>query len=57
MTSPLKSICKHNTRSTLTLPKDISNQYKMVTTHMIDGIYQGFINSSYQRDGFGILQT
>lgn len=29
----------------------------MVTTHMIDGIYQGFINTSYQRDGFGTLQT
>ena len=33
------------------------NHYKMVTTHLIDGIYQGFVNSSYQRDGFGLIQT
>jgi len=39
------------------LPKIVLNEIKMVKTHLIDGIYQGFVNSSYQRDGFGILQT
>lgn len=39
------------------LPKAISNDFKLVLTHLIDGVYQGFVNSSYQRDGFGILQT
>lgn len=29
----------------------------MINMHLIDGIYEGFINASYQRDGFGILQT
>ena len=55
MTSPLRKTTRN--ASTLTLRKDVQNQYKMVTTHMIDGIYQGYVNSSYQRDGFGLLQT
>jgi hypothetical protein len=39
------------------LPKTVLHNYKAVRTHLIDGIYQGVVNSSYQRDGFGILQT
>lgn len=39
------------------LPKTAIFNYKVVSTHLIDGIYQGFVNSSYQRDGFGFLQT
>ena len=42
---------------TSTLYNEIQYHNKMVTTHMIDGIYQGYVNRSYQRDGFGILQT
>jgi hypothetical protein len=30
---------------------------KIVRTHLIDGVYEGFVNASYQRDGFGIVQT
>lgn len=33
-----------------------SGQSQMVCTHLVDGIYQGFVNSSYQRHGFGIIQ-
>jgi hypothetical protein len=40
-----------------TLPKTLNHDYKIVRTHLIDGVYEGFINASYQRDGFGILQT
>lgn len=31
--------------------------YKLACTHLIDGVYEGIVNASYQRDGFGILQT
>jgi hypothetical protein len=40
-----------------TLPKTTNNDRKIVRTHLIDGIYEGLVNASYQRDGFGILQT
>ena len=39
------------------LPKTSIQDYKIVSTHLIDGVYEGFVNSSYQRDGFGMLQT
>ena len=32
-----------------------SNQ--LVCTHLLDSIYNGFINSSYQRHGYGFLLT
>ena len=38
-----------------TLPKDVLYNYQMVNIHLIDGVYQGFVNSSYQRDGFGVI--
>ena len=30
---------------------------QLVTTYLLDGRYQGFVNSSYQRNGFGLLLT
>jgi hypothetical protein len=32
-------------------------QGKLVTIHQLDCIYFGEINRSYQKEGFGILQT
>lgn len=32
-------------------------KFECVTIHQLDCIYYGEINKSYQREGFGILQT
>jgi len=37
--------------------KSVPSHHQLVCTHLLDGIYQGFVNSSYARDGFGIIQT
>ena len=35
----------------------ISREHKLKRVHLIDGIFQGDLDNSYQRDGFGIIQT
>lgn len=55
MSSPLKN--KATEPHPHALPKTMVNNYQIVSMHLIDAIYQGMVNSSYQRDGFGILQT
>lgn len=57
MTSPLKNPKSPSKNTTRNLPKTILKDYQIACTHLIDAIYHGIVNSSYQRDGFGILMT
>ena len=59
MHTPRHYSSKHNYKSTHahTLPKDVLYNYQMLNIHLIDAVYQGFVNSSYQRDGFGVILT
>lgn len=33
------------------------DKHRLHTVHQLDSIYMGQMNSSYQKDGFGIQQT
>lgn len=52
-----KSLRDSSKKGSRHVPLKQSIEPKLARTHLIDGIYQGEVNRSYQRDGFGILLT
>ncbi len=51
-----RSFEKKEDKSIMNRSKSYKNN-QIVVIHQYDCIYQGYVNSSYQREGFGMQQT